>query len=210
MEKVFCLSRVDLEQIFTFPFLQGIILTSDFAVIFSQPHHFLPRSQAEKNSAFKQIIPYQLFCCNQRYFVFRRGSRVGEQRLSGRLSLGVGGHINDQDSTDGKHLSLPDFQKALARERHEELLCPEGVSTLFKGWINDDSDAVGQVHLGAVHLCKVKNKTDVTIRPDGEDLQEVGWLSVDEIRERQDEFEKWSWLALKPRRPKRPRAERHL
>ena len=122
---------------------------------------------------------------------------VGEQRLSGRLSLGVGGHINDLDSTDGKHLSLPDFQKALARERHEELICPEEMSTLFKGWINDDSDAVGRVHLGAVHLCKVKNETDVIIRPDGEDLREVGWLSVDEIRERRDEFEKWSRLALK-------------
>ena len=84
----------------------------------------------------------------------------------------------------------------LTRERHEELLCPEGLQTFFKGWINDDSDPVGQVHLGAVYICQVKNQDDVTIRPNSEDLQAVGWLSADEILGRKDEFEKWSVLAL--------------
>ncbi len=195
MEKVFCLARVDLESIFTTPLPQGFVDRPSPAEVLSKQHHFLPRSRAEEDPAYKQIIPYQLFCCGQKYFVFRRGSKVGEQRLSGRLSIGVGGHINDMDCQTGR-FSMADFNRAMSRERHEELICPSGLTATFKGWINDDSDAVGRVHLGAVYICKTAGENDISIKTNGEDIYPIGWFSSREIIARRDEFEKWSLLAI--------------
>ena len=196
MENIFCLARTDLENIFGSPLPQGSLAEPGLSAALALPHYFIPRPEAENDPSFKQIIPYQLFCCDNRYFVFQRGARVGEQRLSGRLSLGIGGHINDRDADNGHTLSGSDFNNALARERHEELLSPRNLPILFRGWINDDSDDVGRVHLGAVYLCQVESEAEITIRPDGEDLRAIGWLSAAEIRERRVEFEKWSSLAL--------------
>ncbi len=195
MEKVFCISRIDIEKVSSTPLHQGFLTKPALKTMLNLPHHFISRPEAENGPAFKQIIPYQLFCCENRYFVFRRGAKVGEKRLSGRLSLGIGGHINDLD-VSGKRLSVADFNQALIREREEELLCPTNTPPTFKGWINDDSDAVGKVHLGAVYLCQISNQTDISIRPNGEDLHGIGWLSKEEILARKDEFEKWSVLAL--------------
>lgn len=195
MEKVFCISRTDLEKVTSFPFPQGFLAKPELASILALPHHFLPRQEVENDPAFKQIIPYQLFCCKNRYFVFRRGAKVGEKRLSGRLSLGIGGHINDQD-TSSNRLSQKNFHQAMARERDEELICPTNLPTIFKGWINDDSDDVGKVHLGVVYICQIKKQADISIRPNGEDIHNIGWRTRGEILTRKNEFEKWSILAL--------------
>lgn len=195
MENVFCLARTAIEEISNTPLQQGFLPKPTLEDMLNLPHHFISRPEAEGDPAFKQIIPYQLFCCKNRYFVFQRGAKVGEKRLSGRLSLGIGGHINDKD-TNGNTLSHHDFHQALIRERDEELLCPVDIPTTFAGWINDESDEVGKVHLGAVYICQVNNQTDISIRPNGEDLHTIGWLSKKEILTRRNEFEKWSILAL--------------
>lgn len=85
---------------------------------------------------------------------------------------------------------------ALRRERIEELEGIEEVNTRFIGWINDDSDPVGQVHLGAVHLDEVQNPDSLRIREQGEDLHTQGWWSAGEIMSKAERFEKWSVLAV--------------
>ncbi len=196
MENVFCLSRSELEKMTSSPLINGLWSSPDLADLLNLNHYFIPRTSAENNPDFKQIIPYQLFYCEQSYFVFQRGKKSGEQRLAGRLSLGIGGHINDKDSSNGRRMSQEDFNKALERERHEELICPPELTTEFMGWINDDTDQVGQVHLGVACRCLLPDKSTIKIRPDGEDLQAVGWLTSAEIHQRKDEFERWSIISL--------------
>ncbi len=193
-ENVFCFERRDLEGLFG-GLPQGGTNTPELVEILSLPQHFISRHIAESDPRYKQIIPYQVFTCNGRLFVFQRGGGVGEGRLAGRLSLGIGGHINDQDATNGR-LTMDDFNKALLREREEELLFTGPVDTYFTGWINDDSDDVGMVHLGAVHLCRVEREKSVCLRPRGEDLHEVGWLTALEVERQAERFEKWSLLAV--------------
>ncbi|WP_456388295.1 phosphoesterase [Desulfolithobacter sp.] len=195
MEQVFCIARTDLERVFSGPLPAGVAAEPPLETVLSLPHHFLARDVAEQNSAYKQIIPYQVFRCGERFFAFRRGGGVGEQRLSGCCSLGIGGHLNHADAGHGS-MEKDDYEQGLLRERDEELICQGTIHSRFIGWINDDSDSVGRVHLGAVHLCRVQNEGQVRLRPGGEDLQGLGWLRAGDIRAREDQFEPWSRLAL--------------
>ena len=195
-EEVFCLMRADLEPVFGGALPQGVFAGVEPESLLGLVQHFLPRLEAEHDTAYKQLIPYQLFRYQGCFFVYQRGGGVGEVRLAGRLSLGIGGHINTGDAANGR-LSPDAYHEALLREREEELICTNAVETLFLGWINDDSDPVGQVHLGAVHLCEVMNTGAVGIRKNGEDIHECGWWSAEEIAAESKRFEKWSILALR-------------
>ncbi len=195
MEQVYCVATSDLRRLTGAPLPQGAFTGPSLEQILTLPQHFISRAQAETAPAYKQIIPYQLFCREDRVFVYQRGGGVGEQRLRGRYSVGVGGHINLADSMNGV-LTRRAYDQALLREREEELICPPHIDSAFVGWINDDSDAVGQVHLGAVHCCRIDNHLDILIRQSGEDIISIGWLTKDEIKQMQDCFEKWSLLAI--------------
>ncbi len=188
-ENIFCLARADLDAA---GFLRGGPV--DLAALLALPHYFIPRPEAEDDPIYKQVIPYQVFCCGEDIFVFRRGGGVGEQRLSGRLSIGIGGHVNDRDSEDGV-MTPAAFEQALLRERREELVLTGPVTTTFLGLINDDSDAVGRVHLGAVFLCRVDKENHLALG-DEEDLHFEGWWSPREVERQPEGFEKWSLLAL--------------
>lgn len=194
-EQVFCLQRSELEALFGTPLPQGGFRGPSLAQVLRLNQLFRPRPEAEGDPRLKQLIPYQLFCCQGRYFVYQRGGGVGEGRLAGRLSLGIGGHINSDDARN-HHLSPAGYEAALYREREEELICPATHPADFIGWINDDANPVGQVHLGAVHLCQVTNEAEVTIRPHGEDLHPQGWWTAGQIKENSERFERWSLLAL--------------
>ena len=195
MEQVFCIARKELEKVFFSPLPNGALPGPPLPVVLGLQHYFIDRPIAEADPSYKQIIPYQLFCCQDRFFVYQRGGNVGEQRLSWRCSLGIGGHLNRGDSNNGR-MGAGDYEAGLLREREEELHCQGEMTTRFIGWINDDSDPVGQVHLGAVHICQLTDETQVALRTGGEDIYFLGWLTFDEILAKGDAFETWSRLAL--------------
>src|SRR5271155_5223482 len=58
---------------------------------------FLPRSKAETNPDFKQIIPYVVVTDGKSILHYVRGKKAGEKRLVAKGSIGIGGHINDVD-----------------------------------------------------------------------------------------------------------------
>ena len=122
-ESIFCLKRSGIELILGTPLPQGGFTVPGPEALLGLQQFFLPRPEAENDPRYKQLIPYQLFCCQGRYFVYQRGGGVGEGRLAGRLSIGIGGHINSTDSV-GDQLTIEDYYAALHREREEELICP--------------------------------------------------------------------------------------
>ncbi len=189
-ERVFCLKRSDLQDLHAGR--QGAVTISELLLL---PQYFLPRSIAEHDPAYKQLIPYQLFCRNEAFFVYQRGGGVGERRLAGRLSLGIGGHINSADAPDGT-LTPRSYLAALQREQEEELVGLPPCEALFIGLIDDDRDPVGLVHLGAVHLATLPPQAAPDIRQAGEDLRHLGWWTAAEITEQRQRFESWSLLAL--------------
>lgn len=63
----------------------------------------------------------------------------------------------------------------------------------YIGFINDDTNAVGKVHIGVVFKIKVKS-SDVEVRET--DTLKINWVSQDEINDL-NHFESWSALILK-------------
>ena len=92
-----------------------------FAVI-EKEHLFIPRPEAENDPSYKQIIPYITLCRNDEVFCTRRTNKGGETRLHGRLSLGIGGHINTLDDMDSGDI----FRRGLQRELEEEVFLSGG------------------------------------------------------------------------------------
>ena len=109
---------------------------------------FISKDLAEQDESHLQIIPYITLMCNEALFTYRRGPSGGEDRLHHQLSIGIGGHINDQDDPDEPFFA---FLEGTRRELREEVgldLPHEAFKERVVGLLFDDSNAVGRVHLG--------------------------------------------------------------
>lgn len=114
------------------------------------------RGDMEENPQYKQLVSYCLLVNeNDEVLVYERLSGGGETRLHGNMSIGVGGHMNDvEDATDiNAQLSENAY-----RELEEEvgLKSDDASDVEIIGLINDDSNEVGQVHVGVVFKVVVK------------------------------------------------------
>jgi len=153
---------------------------------------FRPRSQAENDTSFKQIIPYVVITDGARVLHYVRGKKAGEQRLVAKGSIGIGGHINDEDYS---LFAAGDraFRDAVAREVNEELAIEGEFDARPVGLINDDSTEVGQVHFGVVHVLR-RGATQVRRRESV--ITQLDFLTPDELRARREQLETWSQLCL--------------
>lgn len=154
--------------------------------IIKDRHIFMPRPEAEERPDFKQIIPYVILLRGDEVFTTRRLNKGGEARLHGKLSVGVGGHINPVDE-EGDPL-----MRGLHREINEEVELAESGELRPRGFINDDSNSVGSVHLGACFTLPVEG--EVRVR-ETEKLEGL-WLTVPQLRENYEKLETWSQIAL--------------
>ena len=121
---------------------------------------FMPRPDAEQDPSHKQLIPYVLIKCGEKYLTYVRGKRAGETRLVGNRSIGIGGHINPVDNevplfgVDYKEI----YENAVLREVDEEINITGSRSDRIVALLNDDTNEVGAVHLGVVHVLTVDNE----------------------------------------------------
>ena len=156
---------------------------------------FVARPLAEQDPSHKQLIPYVLMTCKGKYLTYVRGKRAGETRLVGNRSIGIGGHINPAD--DAVPLFRSDFREAydaaVAREVEEEVCVEAGHTDRIVALLNDDSNEVGQVHLGVVH-CWVLDAPKVSRRE--QMITQMEFMSIDELRAVCDQMETWSQLCL--------------
>jgi predicted NUDIX family phosphoesterase len=119
----------------------------------SQHGFFVERERAEREPAWKQIIPYCLVTregtASSQMLVLKRTSRGGEARLHDKLSVGIGGHIDPADAEPRSEILLAGARRELDEELHLQSRDRAGALEVL-GLINDDSNAVGAVHLGLV------------------------------------------------------------
>ena len=155
-EEVFCLMRADLEPVFGGALPQGVFAGVEPESLLGLVQHFLPRLEAEHDTAYKQLIPYVLIICNDKILRYRRGRGGQETRLHGLFSVGIGGHISEEDH--GLFSSGGGYHEGMRREVMEEVAVDEVKETAV-AVINDDSTEVGQVHFGVVHIMHVANES---------------------------------------------------
>lgn len=188
-------SRALLNEIGAFEGIQTEGLEAAVAKLMDPANHsFMDRGAAEEDPTFKQLIPYCIFRCGDRILHYTRGKSGGESRLHAKISVGVGGHINPVD-TGGGRTGPEAYHSAVTREIEEELDLPEQHEHRIIALLNDDSNPVGQVHLGIVHLVELKSDA-VSSREDA--LADLGFTSLEELNGQLfDRLETWSGFCIR-------------
>ncbi len=154
-----------------------------------------PRSTVEDDPSFKQLIPYCVLSWRDasgvpHYFAYTRGGGQSEARLRAKRSLGIGGHIS---SIDGEHGDDTSYDAGMRRELAEEIAIDGAWTARCVGLINDDSNAVGSVHLGIVHVLEL-DRPGVASRES--ELIDCGFSTLDVLMADRDRFETWSQITL--------------
>ena len=161
--------------------------------ILSREHNFfVPRSSAEQDPSLKQIIPYVLLTHRGKVLHYVRGKKAGEQRLAAKGSVGIGGHLNDAD----ENLFSFDEQSYLAgvqREVDEEISVGCDYENTVRAILNDDSTEVGRVHLGIIHVFKLRS---AEVRKRETMITQLGFLDPAELQARRANLETWSQICV--------------
>ncbi len=189
-ERVLCFERKSLEDLGVF---QGLSLEIEKylpVVASSSKILYLNRSDAEKDKRYKQLIPYVLIISNGKILRYRRGRGGQETRLHGLYSVGVGGHISEEDH--GLFSNDRGYQDGMRRELMEEVAIEE-VKEAAVAVINDDSTEVGYVHFGVVHVVHVANETIVGRRSG---IVGPEFLPIAEAVKDLSGYESWSRFCL--------------
>jgi predicted NUDIX family phosphoesterase len=150
---------------------------------------FLDRRAAEEDPSHKQIIPYILIVHQERVLLYKRTKKQGESRLHEKFSLGFGGHINDIDGNKDTDTNL--ILAAMIRELNEELFLPSICLLRVAGFINDDTNPVGRVHLGVAFIVETANDRFAINEPE---MIEAKWCDAQAIEAIFPLLESWSQL----------------
>ena len=189
-ERVLCFERKLFEELGVF---QGLSLAIEkyLPVVTSSSNTlYLNRSDAEQDKRYKQLIPYVLIICQGRILRYRRGRGGQETRLHGLYSVGIGGHISEEDH--GLFSSGLGYQEGMRRELMEEVAIDDVKGTAV-AVINDDSTDVGYVHFGVVHVLAVANE-NVAGRRSG--IVAPEFIPIVEAVKDASGYESWSRFCL--------------
>ncbi len=149
--------------------LQRVIETQGF---------FVERAYAEKSPHLKQVIPYGVIAVDGRVLVVKRTKRGGDARLHDKYSIGIGGHLEPHDLVEAN--GRDPLPAGTRRELEEELVVRGVYEVSTVGWINDDSNPVGAVHVGVVQLVHVTGSVEIREKEQLEgrlsSLEELGAL----------------------------------
>ena len=194
-EHVLVIGRKVIEDVGMF---QGLAFDIDryLSKIFVQGvPRFMPRSQAEHDPSYKQIIPYVIMMHEDKILSYVRGRRAGESRLVGHRSIGIGGHINPIDADHSPLFAYlyDNYRAAVQREVTEEVSVETAYTDNVVALLNDDSNEVGSVHLGIVHCWKLE-KPSVNKRE--QMITQMAFMTLEELQHVRDTLETWSQKCL--------------
>jgi len=172
---------------------QGLCFDVDryLPALLDRAHNFFtPRPPAETNPELKQIIPYVLLVHEGRVLHYVRGKKAGEQRLVAKGSIGIGGHVNDHD--EGLFaLDRAAYDAGVQREVGEELRLGAKYTQRAVALLNDDSNEVGRVHLGVVHVFQLASDD---VQKGEAMITDLQFLDRAQLAARRDAMETWSQI----------------
>lgn len=151
---------------------------------------------------YVQVIPYTVFVMprqpgeHTKIWTYSRTKDGGEARLHGSLSVGVGGHVDGADATNGCDF-VQYVNNACVREIEEEIECEptRGPAPTPKmiGLIYLESRPVERAHLGVVyeslHLMPIAARKGQGVHP-------IGWIDISTACLDKSGFEHWSQVVL--------------
>lgn len=166
---------------------------------FLKPPLWRQRAEVEHDETLLQPIAY-LVLLNQSEQAWCYQRTGGDTRVDGRLSCGVGGHV---DATDAVTETGTPFdpeatlRQALLRELTEELhaTAADLRELRLQGLIYEGLSPIGRVHLGVLYTAQWRHTEAPQARP-GEALQGQGFMDLRAIST-DPRFELWSRLAAR-------------
>ncbi len=166
---------------------------SDFDALLNPKFmEFRPRSTVEEDTTVKQLIPYVLLEAEVdgklSVFQYTRGKGQGEKRLHALRSIGIGGHIS-QDDAGSDDL----YRSGMMRELEEEVCIDASYTEELSGFIYDDTTPVGRVHLGVVHRLRLESPA---AKARETEIAMSDFAAVEDLKSELDCFETWSQLCL--------------
>ena len=150
---------------------------------------FRRRSEVETDPNFNQIIPYVILIHNGSVFSYLRGQLLSEKRLIGSRSIGVGGHISAQDV----NLFARPYEEGMRRELDEEVAIESVYKQRVAALLNDDSNHVGRVHFGIVHVLEMELQA---VWPRERSMNQPAFRTIKELKRNIEEYESWSRVCI--------------
>jgi predicted NUDIX family phosphoesterase len=134
------------------------------------------KQNVENDPAFKQVIPYMFaFDSHGRALMYQRNTDLScydEKRLSGKVSLGIGGHMIERSIEQGLFREFREEAQLLVNGQRIEFSDDNNGLLKFNSLLNprltavidDRRDPVGEVHLGIVVATYLRPELKVTMR----------------------------------------------
>ena len=185
-EMILVVKRQHLFPTSTWEGLRSDVIDS-YLTIISTASEFQPRHVMEQDLNYKQIIPYLIFQYEDKIFLMQRTSTTSEQRLQNKYTIGIGGHMRQEDLNAGT--TIFDWAK---REFEEEVSYDGSLKIATLGVLNDESNDVGQVHLGLV-LILIGNSPHITIKSE---LKQGNLIPLIDCFDSVHKMETWSQIAF--------------
>jgi len=184
-EKILVVKKNFLFSYQTFNGLKKVVF-DDYQKLINKHKKFLWRSKMEVDTSYKQIIPYLVFSYEDQFFMMKRRNTSSEARLKNKYSLGIGGHIREEDIKTSSIINWAN------REFEEEVKYNGSYKVIPLGLLNDERNDVGKVHTGFVFLLK-GTSCKISIRD--EHIEGI-LMSMDECKLLYNQMESWSQIVF--------------
>lgn len=160
-----------------------------------------PRGRLEEDPRFRQIIPYVIVRQRGKIVTYIRGASGGEGRLHGKLSIGLGGHIDlaDVHHFDSRIDLDATLDDAARRELEEEANLADFFysETKWVGLLTCNATDVDKVHIGVVGIRDIEPMNDKSVVLTAEDSQEgLALMTPAELEAETSRLENWTRLCL--------------
>lgn len=164
---------------------------------------FSDRANAEEDDSLKQFVTFTVVFHEHNILIYRRGKfTTTSDTLKGQLSVGFGGHVNDQDFSLFT-LGGDAFRANAARELREELFLDDIYSqfddtmarTHLLGFINVDESRDAEHHIAV--LVAFAHSTGSLPKKGELSINQLQWLDLRHRKNDLSQFDLWSALILR-------------
>jgi len=174
-----------------------------FERMYTEFCRFVDRREAEERDDLKQFVTFTLITHGRKLLTYRRGKfTTASDQLKGQLSVGFGGHVNDEDF-DLFSRGADAFRSNAARELREELFLDEVYGehreaierSEVLGYVNVDDSNDARHHVAVLILFHHKSGD---LPKKGElSINQLRWIDLDKPLNDLSDYDLWSEMILR-------------
>jgi predicted NUDIX family phosphoesterase len=171
---------------------QGVASKGDYEKRILEHGTYMRRGDAENNPEYKQPVSYGLIInpTTKQVFLYQRANtdEHAEMRLASNWAVGVGGHVEKVDD------DLNPLKDSVRREVSEEVTIAGDILDVVPiGYVNDDSNDVGKVHIGILYAIETNALQAASASPE---MKTGGFVDITVAQELIKELNTENWTDL--------------